>query len=311
MYMCWQQDYAFLLIFILPVIYFAMSHRIKKWCILLASCGLLYLWWILVNGYTNSASATIVVNTGFSLAVPDSNIQVHAYLSQHPEDTQAVYLAYGYLNGTWSVDTGRFPQDVENDLGFKFIINGIETRKEFLNTIKQASAALGIDYTIVLSSLLSEQIRIASKWVRWELKDIVIHSTPKLLRSYNISLGIGGIKVSTAKRIAKDAQRYGYGDVFLSGKKLDLISNLTISDYRQWIYPTYLVKNIITRRSLSWYDISHNPGIVGTLYNMGNPIDKPPHADPEIWGAVITIGKHKYVYWWIAMGLYRYLKIYK
>lgn len=299
-----------------------MKHRIKRGSIILTCCCIIYLWtigivsYLINNGYTNSSSESLGIDESFSVEVPETNIQVHQYLATHPEDTKAVYLAYGYLNGTWNngsgyTTTGRFPPEVANDLGFKFIINGIETRQDFLDSIKQESEKLGIDYTIVLSSLLAEQIRIASKWARGELKDIVIHSTPKLLRSYNVSLGIGWIKISTAKRIAKDAITYGYGGIFSPVKKLNLTNILTTSDYRQWIYPTYLVKNIITRRSLSWYDLSHNPGVVGTLYNMGNPIDKPPHDNPAIGGAVITLAGHKYVYWWIAMGLYRYLKIYK
>ena len=147
--------------------------------------------------------------------------------------------------------------------------------------------------------------------MRGELKDILLHSTPTLFRSYDVSLGIGGIKLSTARRIAKDAKLYGYGDIFGSYDDTTLTTMLTTDDYRQGIYPSYLVKNIITRWQLSGYDISHNPGVVGTLYNMGNITVKAPHDTPQIGGSVIPIGQHKYVYGGISMGLYRYLKIYK
>ena len=293
-----------------------MKHWIKKLLYIFALCGIIYFWGIVVlgylidNGYTNSLSEMIGIDTWTSIEIPVSNQQIHTYISQHREDKQAIYTAYGYINGTGLNSTWWFPSDVANNIGFKFIIDGITTRKVFLTTIKKESEKLWIDYTLVLSSLLWEQIRIASKWLRGELKDILIHSTPTLLRSYNISLGIWGIKLSTARQIAKEAKLYGYGDVFWNYTDETLTTMLTTSDYWQGIYPTYLVKNIITRWQLSWYDISHNPGVVGTLYNMGNPNDKPPHDTPEIGWSVIPIGKHKYVYWWISLWLYRYLKIY-
>ena len=282
-----------------------MKHWIKKLLYIFALCGIIYFWGLVVlgylidNGYTNSLSEMIGIDTWTSIEIPVSNQQIHTYISQHREDKQAIYTAYGYINGTGLNSTWWFPSDVANNIGFKFIIDGITTRKVFLTTIKKESEKLWIDYTLVLSSLLWEQIRIASKWLRGEL-----------LRSYNISLGIWGIKLSTARQIAKEAKLYGYGDVFWNYTDETLTTMLTTSDYWQGIYPTYLVKNIITRWQLSWYDISHNPGVVGTLYNMGNPNDKPPHDTPEIGWSVIPIGKHKYVYWWISLWLYRYLKIY-
>ena len=298
-----------------------MKRQTKKWIstivIILVGCCLLYmigifiLWYLINSGYTNATSSTIAFETVTPTVIPASNIQVHDYLAQHPEDRQAVYEAYGYLNGTWDNLTGRFPPDVADDVGFSFILDGIETRKVFFDTVKKEAEKLWIDYQLVLSSLLWEQIRIASKGLRGDLKDIILHSTPTLFRSYNVSLGVGGIKISTAKKVARDAKRYGYGDIFWATSGQDLTALLTTSDYWQAIYPTYLVKNILTRWQLSGYDISHNPGVVGTLYNMGNSEDKIPHKNPQIWWSVIPIGNHKYVYWWISMWIYWYLKIYK
>lgn len=115
-----------------------------------------------------------------------------------------------------------------------FILNGIDKRKVVIDTIKKESEKLGIDYTVVISSLLGEQIRIACSGFRGSLKEILLNSTPTLLRSYNISLGIGGIKRTAAIKIQKDAKKYGYGQVFGSGVSgSGLEERLTDSDYRQ------------------------------------------------------------------------------
>ncbi len=298
-----------------------MKKWIKRWikriviilvlCCLMYLIGIFLLWYLINSGFTNATSGIMKLETSIPITIPASNGEVYTYLAQHPEDTQAVYEAYGYLNGTWNNSTGWFPPDVAADVGFSFILDGIQTRKVFLDSVKKESEKLWMDYQLVLASLLWEQIRIASKGLRGDLKDIIIHSTPTLFRSYNVSLGIGWIKISTAKKIAKDAKLYGYGEVFWATSGQDLTDLLTTSDYWQAIYPTYLVKNILTRWQLSWYDIAHNPGVVGTLYNMGNAADKVPHKNAQIWWSVIPIGHHKYVYWWISMGIYWYLKIYK
>ena len=293
-----------------------MKKIIKMVGDILIVCCLLYFWAIYLTGYlinhwyTNSASESVTKIV--PVDIPTGNSQVNTYLSHHPEDTQAVKEAYTYLNGTWINTTGWFPPDVAEDSGFRFIMEGIDKRKEIITTIKTQSATLWIDYRIVLASLLGEQIRIATKWIRDTLKDIVIHSTPTLFCSYNISLGVWGIKLTTARQIVTDAKKYWYGDIFwkLNYNDSGLTAILTTSDYWQGVYPTYLIKNIITRRQLSGYDISHNVGVIATLYNMWNAKKKQPNANPQIGGSEITIGQHKYVYGGIALWVYRYLKIY-
>jgi hypothetical protein len=75
-------------------------------------------------------------------------------------------------------------------------------------------------------------------------------------------------------------------------------------------YAAYNVFNIIEKRKRAGYDISKNPGVVCTLYNIGNE-EKEPNANPKIWGSVIRIGDRNYVYWGISRGVYRYLKIFQ
>ena len=292
----------------------------KKILIIIASLIALYLLgiftlrYLIEHGYTNSSSqAELIFPTATIDDIPASNTTVHDYIADHPRDKTAIIQAYVYLNWTGSTNTKWFPSDVEQNPAFKFIMEGIPKRADFIKSVQDTSKSLDIDSDLVLASLLGEQIRIAVKWLRWELKDILIHSTPTLLRSYNISLGIGGIKLTTAREIMKDAIAYGYGDMIEENKNASdsrLTQILTESDYRQGVYPTLLVKNILERRSLSWYDISSNPWVVGTLYNMGNHKDKLPNPHPQIGWSIIQIGKHRYTYGGISLWIYRYLKIY-
>jgi hypothetical protein len=87
---------------------------------------------------------------------------------------------------------------------------------------------------------------------------------------------------------------YGYG----SGVVDDHITEYTLTNDDDFNakYAVYLVKNILTRRKNAGYDISDNPGVICTLYNMGNHPKKQPHADPEIGGSVIKIQDQRYVY---------------
>lgn len=272
-------------------------------------------WFLIDNGYTSAKSEEIIIEANIVDDIPASNRQAHKYISENPKDAYKVLEAYTYLNGTGSNNEQRFPK---NNWWLDFVIKGISARKAFINTVTNLSKQLNIDPDLVMACVLWEQIRIANKWARGNLKNIITWMTPRLLRSYNVSLWIGWIKIETAKRIKKDAIEYWYKRwPFDNMWKLrlwdDIITSSWLADNDAFNakYSTFLVKNIITRRKNAWYDISHNPWIVWTLYNMGNDKDKIPHNNPKIWGSIINIWNNKYVYWGISMVVYWYLKIYK
>jgi len=196
------------------------------------------------------------------------------------------------------------PEDTMKAKCVQFIIEWINNRELFTKSVKDTSKLLWVDYDLVMSAVLWEQIRISCKWVRWNLKWIILNTTPKLLRSHNISVWIAGIKLNTAIKIKNDAIKYGYWDNLRQNIREEKLAYDDIS----WIYATYLVKNILTRRQLSWYDISKEAWIVWTLYNLGNRIDKQPNVNPKIWGSVITIDWKQFLYWEISLGIYNYLK---
>jgi hypothetical protein len=248
---------------------------VKKIIFAICIIAVLYLWWIVMM---NIIANLWLINSRSDIVNFDSN-QIKNY---------------------------TLPDEVLDAQCVKFILNGIETRKIFNDTIKEYSEKLWVDYYIVISAILGEQLRISCKWYRWELKDIIVWWTPTLFRSYDISVWLAWLKLWTAKKIRKDAIEYGYGDEL---KNISLSEEIISTDDKlSWKLATFLVKNIITRRQLSWYDISNNAGIVWTLYNMWNPSDKIPHDNPQIWWAIIDINGQKFTYGELSLWVYNYLK---
>ena len=54
-------------------------------------------------------------------------------------------------------------------------------------------------------------------------------------------------------------------------------------------------------------DISNNPWVVLTLYNIGS---KNPHKNPEVWWSDLNIAGKRYSFGSLGMLLYYYMKIY-
>ncbi len=261
-------------------------------------------WW------TNAESDTVIIeNTG--AIIPASNFEVYKYIHQHPEDADDIKKTYIYLNWTGRTTRWWFP---DNNWWLDFVIAGINKRKTFVDSINYYSEQLWVDRDIVLACVLWEQIRIANKGARWKLKDVIVHWTPTLFRSYDVSLWLGWIKVSTARQIARYAIDRWYAD---DEMQLDYwmdnsrwTNRLINDDQFNAKYATYLVQNIVDRWFVAGHDISMNPWVVCTLYNMWNSTKKEPHTDPQIGWSVIKIWAKDYVYWWLSQWVYRYLKMF-
>lgn len=197
------------------------------------------------------------------------------------------------------------PEDTMNSACVQFIVKGLEDRETFVKTMKEYSNQLGLEFNLVYSAVLGEQIRISCKGIRTTLKDTILYTTPTIFRSKDVSLGLWGIKLGTAYKIQRDAISYGYGDDI---KNYTITENgLIHDDVLGAKLATLLVKNTITRRSLSWFDISKNAWVIGTLYNMGNPQKKEPHENPQIWWSIIEIDGKEFSYGEISLGMYNYL----
>lgn len=278
---------------------------VALWCMFSIYMLMITLLSVLIEtGITNSDSDVMVVYTWRNVHTP-YNHKIYEYMRENPEHIESLIDTYRYFNWSWESEN-IFPKNMTNSSCFMFILNWIYNRKEFVNEIQIQSKLLWIDPDLVLSSVLPEQIRIACKWTRDSIKRTIIYWTPTLFRSYDVSLWLGGIKVSTAKKIKYDACNNIWWEICD-----DIITdnNLIKDDRFNAKYAVYLVYNILHRREAEWYDISNNPWVVATLYNMGNVDKKIPHKSPCIWWSIIYIWGKKYVYGGLWQGIYYHLKI--
>jgi len=185
----------------------------------------------------------------------------------------------------------------------QFILNGMENRGIFYDTILETSDKLWLETDLVLSSILWEQIRISCKGIRWDLKSIIQYSTPTLFRSSNYSVWLAWLKLNTAFQTKKDAIKNWYGDEL---KNIIITEDVLINnDKINAMIAVYTIKNILYRWGNEWYDISKQPWIVWTLYNLWDKWQ--PHWEPKVWWAVITVNWNKYVYGEVSIWLYNYL----
>ena len=202
------------------------------------------------------------------------------------------------------------PKEFTTDPNFNFMIEGIKNDKRTINTAKELANKLGIEYELTLAGILTEQVRYALT-ERGEMKKFV-SGIPMLLHLTKFSYGIGGIKSFTASKIRDDAKRYGYGEELQTHKGISdegQWKNILIDKYWQVAYPSYLIKNILTRWNEEGYPLNKKPGVVITLYNFGNTENKKPHPAPQVGGAEININKRTYnfgglgemFYWWMKI----------
>lgn len=267
---------------------------------------------LIQSGVTNGESIEVETITGTTNDIPAWNWQVHKYLSEHPEDADDVVATYKLLNKTGH--STRFPKGVLAVPCFSYILKGIESREGILKNIKLESQRLGIDEELVISSMIGEQFRIACNSQRDSVKKAIVGTTPRRLVSYDISLWVWGVKVSTAREIFKHADaRWTASERFLQYDRYsdgELATAMSTDDYLQAALPTNLVKNILVRWANHWYDISGKPGVVWTLYNMGNNEKKKPNANPKLGWAVIRVGARRFTYGELSAAVYWYRKIF-
>lgn len=126
----------------------------------------------------------------------------------------------------------------------------------------------------------------------------------KILGSLSqFSLGISGIKQDTAKAIeeyAIDANSQFYpGENIAPLLKYNdtdnhddqLYNRLTNEKdhYYSYLYTAVFIKEIIAQWEKSGYDISNQPAIIATIFNLGFG-KSAPKANPEVGGARVTVG---------------------
>jgi hypothetical protein len=142
----------------------------------------------------------------------------------------------------------------------------------------------------------------------------------KLLGSLSqFSLGVSGIKQETATRIetyALDQQSPFYPGPGMSDliayapdtpdQATALFERLTDEKdhYYSYLYTALFIKEVQAQWQRAGYDVSKNPEVVVTLFNLG--FDKSlPHANPTAGGAPITLGNTTYTYGTLGGLFYR------
>ena len=131
--------------------------------------------------------------------------------------------------------------------------------------IKEAAGKFGVDPNIVAGCIYTEQNS------NYNIIDVL---TDLPLFFMDTSLGIGQVKVSTAVLLAE----LGYVDVVGNGasQNLEIAYRLhTDSEYNIYCVAAYL--SLHQSQWAETYDISNNPAILGSLYNLG---EKTPHTNP-------------------------------
>lgn len=204
------------------------------------------------------------------------------------------------------------PQSFTNDANFNYMIEGIKNDKTTINHAKEISDRIGIEYELALAWILTEQVRYALT-ERGEMKKFLTW-VPMLLYLTKFSYGIWGIKSFTAEKIRDDAKKYGYWKELEVHNKVsgeDWWKKVLIDKYWQVAYPSYLIKNIITRWEKEGHSIAKKPGIIITLYNFGNVDNKKPNANPKVGGADININGKTYNFGWLWEMFYWWMKVEK
>lgn len=173
--------------------------------------------------------------------------------------------------------------------------------------IQRVSAETGVSARMIASVVVPEQIRFftANREVFKRYFEPL-----KILGSLSqFSLGVSGIKQETAENIEKYASDptspFYPGDgmsaliTYAPGvnHSTELYSRLTDdkNHYYQYLYTALYIKEIQTQWANAGFDISTNPGVVVTLFNLGFQVSSP-KPNPAIGGSVIVTGGQKITY---------------
>jgi len=173
--------------------------------------------------------------------------------------------------------------------------------------INQVSTEVGISPMMLVATISPEQIRFFTS----NRESFKKYFEPlKILVSLSkFSLGISGIKEDTAKQIetyADDPTSPFYPGstaaaliAYKPGVDHDteLYNRLTDehNHYYSYLYTALFIKEIENQWSNSGFDITQQPEVVATLFNLGFD-QSVPKANPVVSGSPITLGGTTYIY---------------
>ncbi len=173
------------------------------------------------------------------------------------------------------------------------------------DTIRRAAADAGISPRLLLGGVIGEQFRFFTS----SRDSFKRYFEPlKILASLSqFSYGIAGLKPETTAAI--DAHLTDSTSPFYLGPamehvitypdgadhvqtRFDRITN-TKDSYYSYLYTGLFMRQIIAQWQRAGYDISHDPGALATLFNLGFS-HSIPKTDPSPGGAPITVNGQQY-----------------
>ena len=205
-----------------------------------------------------------------------------------PDQTPIVQTAYLWADSAeWDVLKSVFIRDQE--------------------IIKQAAKDAGISPRILLGGVIGEQMRFFGN----SRETFKSYFEPlKILATLSkFSYGIAGLKPETVARI--DQNLKNSKSVFYLGSDMENIVTYpegadqeklrferitdTKDTYYSYLYVGLFMRQVTTQWKASGYDISHLPGVIATLYNLGFNRSIP-KANAAPGGATININSTQYTF---------------
>ncbi len=181
--------------------------------------------------------------------------------------------------------------------------------------ITKAAKDAGISPRILLGGVIGEQFRFFTN-ARDSFKRYF--EPLKILASLSqFSFGIAGLKPETVARI--DQNLKNPSSVFYLGKEMENIITYpagsneenvrfnritdTQNTYYSYLYTGLFMRQVSAQWAKSDVDISKNPGVLATLYNLGFNRSIP-KTEPRIGGAPITVNGQQYTFGDLAHEFY-------
>ena len=180
--------------------------------------------------------------------------------------------------------------------------------------IARVSAETGVPARLIAAVVVPEQIRFftANREVFKRYFEPL-----KLLGSLSkFSLGVSGIKQDTAEAVERYANDpssplypgEGYAQLIAYQPGVDTSEELFLrltnekDHYYSYLYTAIFIKEVLKQWERAGYDITNDPAIVATIFNLGFSGSRP-NANPQVAGTTITVGGENYSFGRLA-GLF-------
>ena len=181
--------------------------------------------------------------------------------------------------------------------------------------IARVSTETGVSERMIAAVVIPEQIRFFTS--NREIFKSVFEPLKILGSLSQFSLGVSGIKQDTAAQIeayASDTTSAFYPGPGLAEKiayaptdvhDTELFNRLTDdkNHYYSYLYTALYIKEIESQWKAAGYDVTQNPAVITTLFNIGFG-GSHPNANPMAGGAPITTGGITYTYGALGTAFY-------